>query len=297
MSHRLRSVLVSACTALALVGGISLVAPPPRPLGGQPEPSSLATQQPGTLPDPSIVGKGSGSMKGLWTETRHETLEWSVLGRRITVTRRERETPTSAWHGQEQVVSVSFLPVDVATHCTCATFVAGFVPETGKWVLERWEFLPPPTHDPQGLYIPLHERRLPGVRMTPLWQGDERGELRAIESDPENRFLLVLTASPSLWKLSFSTGGWSVLHDAASFPALGSLRSLKVLQHVTEGRKYLLTPTSQNADVTPVGASGTVQLLNDPDNDGQLDAPVAVDKETWNASGYAQRDAWTRVCP
>lgn len=254
------------------------------------------SSQPASRPSTPILGHGSGLLKAKWTETRRDTVRWHVESRKVEVSRRERQTPTAGWSGQEQEIAVSFMPVDVAAHCDQPYFVTGYVPEDGSWVLQKWLIHEAPSTNTQGEYVPIADRRLPTIRMLQIWRGSDKTEIRSIESDPEGRFLMILTSEPALWKFTLSTGDWLKLYDGASLPALAQLMSIKVLQHVTEGRKYLLNPTSQTWRLTPAETPSSVYFLNDPDNDGIFDTPIEISKSQWNSAGYALSTSWGRVC-
>lgn len=257
-------------------------------------PASAAPQTLSTFPISSeIVGEGEVQINSRGTLTKTEGVTLVTRAKEVIVLRRERETETSTWYGQQQNINTSFYPVRAASRCGRPLYIAG-AREDGSWVIEEWQFIAPDDRDSSGQYIPLVQRRPYGTRMIQLWSGSDRGQIIDIEQDPENRFLLVLTSSHSLFKFTIATRTWQLIDSASSLPQLTSMRSVSIREHATEGRKWILC--NRSPAVSRVFGSIPAVMFSDADNDGSPDTHVVISTADWNSLGYGSAASWVEPC-
>lgn len=238
------------------------------------------------------------------TDLKISYFDWETLLKRVTITRKEREfssEPWSAFSIQKQRLSTSYFVLDVRGQCDPATseigalYVAGVhgenPPKAKTAVIERWTFDYPAAATP---YTPLEDRPRPTVQRMEILRTTQYGLIRAIEVDPEGRFLLFVTYdNPRLFRIDLQLGDVDLLHTQATIPELPEVGSILAREHAVEGRQFqLLLETRWSSFAN----TERWIVLPDPDNDGILGTPEVLLRASGEARGYFDDDSWIRPC-
>lgn len=129
------------------------------------------------------------------------------------------------------------------------------------------------------------------ARRIPMYAGSAIGHIRYMAADPEGRFLMILSyPSGSVYRLDVgSTNSTPTLvYSSSTIPALATAKTLQVMQHIHDGRKYVLTERA--GCVLPETAPYTV--LSDTNNDGVMDSWATLSGAEWDAAGYEDDANW-----
>jgi len=227
--------------------------------------------------------------------------DWDTLDKLVTVQRRERETTTSAWSEQVQELTTSYFVVDVRPVCgpnhqISELFVTGVYP-AGQSCIERWVFTYPATAIPVGGgYVPLAQRRFPGVSRQEILRTSQYGHIRSIEPDPQGRFVLFLTHEQHvLYRKPLPTGDVVVELAVATEPYLAQMQQVIIQRHVTQGAMIHLSPASR-WHASP-GAVRDSMLMIDSTNDGVFETRLRLTDAQWESAGYQDTAAWVNLCP
>jgi len=248
---------------------------------------------------PAIPGTGPIAV---YQDLARSWYSWDTLQKELTIKRRERQTTSSAWYEQIQDLTTSYFIVDVRSICDTGgklkeLFLAGVYPN-GDACIERWTFTYPIyAHPVGGGYVPIDQRPLPTARRLELFRGSQYGHIICLEPDPETRFVLFLTReSHTLYRRPLPTGNITVEVDPANQSLLSEVRRIVARQHVTEGRKFVLT-TTPRWEMSTTGSSD-VLVMSDSNDDGIFETTVRMTVQAWVSAGYANNPAaWTSFCP
>ena len=198
-----------------------------------------------------------------------------------------------------------------ATNGGDVLFVA-YMDDLGKLFIERWTFhiddgrwihtapsIPTPqysgvTQIKGGVFAaPTSENHVTPRRKTIFRGGTDIAELRAMEADPEGRFLLLYENTRILWKLPISagtSGPAAVLYDQTSAPELTIVRDIQAHDH-TLGRVYVCTEMRSDSELN----AQTHVLLVDNENDGVFDSKLDVSYADWTESSTYGIGSWTPI--
>ena len=194
-------------------------------------------------------------------------------GRRFSLRNSFRNATTGfQWQTSYTEFSASFDIVHVCSSGTSAFYVLGRSIRNGTevYVIESWQAIPAPSlmGEPPNYEMVRNE----------IYRDISMGPIARIEADPEARFLLVLHAvDPAtgvgvLSKMELP-GGQPI---SVVLPAISNIQRMSVVQHATAGRLwYLMTPGTE-----------FVTTLFDHDNDGEFEADITLDYDTWELAGY-----------
>jgi len=172
-------------------------------------------------------------------------------------------------------------------------FLTG-VANDGAAVIERW--VVSPKSEPAG-----HEARAvaPSITRERVYRGRTLGAIRELGPDPEGRFVLALCSvsglpgdlpcpwiASELWQIDLGPGyAMTKVLDASQEASIDAAETLLVMQHVSDGRMWIL------AGVLDFPRT----LLHDADNDSTFENWAgSLSEEDWDRRGYGG-DVWLRV--
>ncbi|MEQ8767576.1 MAG: hypothetical protein RL885_26965 [Planctomycetota bacterium] len=243
-----------------------------------------------------------------WVLDRHPLkragARWNTPAKRVEIKRRERQAAGSAWSSQEQSLSTSYAitiaraRIEAATAEISDLYVAG-VHDNGTVVIERWRFSYPALGQPGGGggYVPLANRPMPVVTRSVLYMASPGiGPIRALEVDPQNRFLLLISHGDStLFRLDVpSPHQLTPILNVGQQPQLADVRSILYRKHPTEGPKYVLSELIywKHAQSLDRVANSKTLLLSDPNDDGTFDSTELLTRSEWSNRGYHLSESW-----
>lgn len=232
----------------------------------------------------------AGAFKAVVSPTKSSGFHFDAHAKCVTIKRLERVTEQDPWSFQRQVLSVTYEPVDV--RCTKSKsgeikklYVCG-VDGPGSAIIEKWGFRYPAV--PPSGFVPLEQRPAPFVQRTIIFQGPSIGIIANIDVDPEERFLHLFTYPNRFLhrlKLGQSTFQPPIILSPANFAPLDGVRSLKIVEHITEGRQIHMCVDylwDHDRDL-----EADMVILHDSNNDGEFDSPEVITGAEWQTRNYS----------
>lgn len=225
--------------------------------------------------------------------------------------RREQSTPTDPWMRSTNTYSTRYSIVDVASRLGGdELYVAGILPND-KSVIERWKFpkkkgrlvlsmaspAPPigTAAGPWSASLALHGSALTMTPLPATWyapditvlmESSDYGFIRAIEVDPEGRFLLFNRYPEGdvySIDLSQSTPTPAILFSAAQHPELAQAGNLQIAQHTTLGRVCIAAP-AQLGPAMLLSPRPEVLFFVDSNNDAVFESSQSVPLDVYQSS-------------
>lgn len=246
------------------------------------------------VPDELVFGN-EGTVEVVKSSTRNVRVSTFAGPKKVNIRRVERPNAQSAWVKQEQEVSTSYNIVDARGYCDRELYLVGAY-DAANATIERWTFLHPPSTDAGGQYIPLDQRRLPGIRKQVLYLGSQYGLIRALDVDPNGRYLYFLTlTSHTLYKMNLSDSAVEEVCSPATVPQMQQMKNLFLMKHVTEGWKLFVTPRRGFGDAQQVDPNWYEVVLEDPEDDGNFSVPFVMDETSESQHGYTLPASWLYI--
>lgn len=134
-----------------------------------------------------------------------------------------------------------------------------------------------------GEYVPGADRpSIPRLNRFEFYRGGAFGGVVDLSSDPQGRFIIVLSAGRrALYRVPIQNGATpALLYTATDLPFLELARRIHRRQHHAQGRVYIL-----RGDTDALGRSLTLMLF-DSDNDGEFESTRTLSKSAYAAQGY-----------
>lgn len=227
---------------------------------------------------------------GLFANTDYE-MSWvgyDTESRKVVVTRNKRADASIPYGPQDidkQVLSVSFdiSAIAVGIHPVPSIdniFVAGTDPSNGLTRVEQWKFSYG-NGSAGGLGAGPTESR------STLYSGTSLGYIRAMDVDPQQRYLLILSYDGDVYRLDVPPPAQNgqtpnptppvLVADTSTVPSLAQARKLDHFYHVTDGTMFLATSYDPSANTI---------VFPDADDDGALEAPQVYTASQWQSSEY-----------
>lgn len=152
-------------------------------------------------------------------------------------------------------------------------------PYTAQEVLNGTSFVVPPSqHGP--------------ARRTLIYTGNAVEHVRAMDVDPEGRYLVLLGyKTPALHQIDLSATTITPvkIFDATQIPHLPLVRTLRIRHHATYGRTIVLS--EQSGSLFPNDYKWT--LVSDATNDGVFERKATLTTTAWAAAGFDQDSNWS----
>ncbi len=302
-------------TAIATTAGVVAVAAALLPQGGVP---NIPPQPVFTLPADLCGYEGFNFLRSGQSANLRQSLSFTRGESAVLFRWGEKSTNPNDpvdWHDSEVVESATFAITAVTSRSGGnAVYVAG-VTQNGTDVIELWNFptrsggfgirqtsgpvlslgtpMPPYTAEQylQGGSFAVPSSTHNSARRTPFYSGTSMGHIRDMAVDPEGRFLVILaypTGSIYRLDLSSTTSVPTLLYAASTIPHLANAKTVAVLHHASQGRKYILT--EQVGCVIPLNQQYT--LLADSNNDGVFESWSTITAAQWDAAGYGTDSNW-----
>ena len=179
----------------------------------------------------------------------------------------EHKFRSQGWNSLQYRYSAAFDMEHVCAKSKDIFFVLGKA-DNGDTVVERWTAIYRADGDPAIA---------PRMKRTAVYSDSGFDSIEAIGADPEGRFLLVLHGSPrKLVKIQVPSGVVEDVVTQGVLPALATMSMFSPWQHISDGRLWVLTDSTDSLHV----------LLRDADNDGEFDFTTVLTESEWLAAGY-----------
>ncbi len=205
----------------------------------------------------------------------------------------------------------SYSFVDLSARHPAEIYVAGTMPGTGDTKIEKWLFPPQVggyytfrdtavagvgTPSPLstlsgelvgGTYVAPENRSPVSPVQTTVFQGRIGGGVEDIAVDPEGRFLLILSATGSLYQLSdLASPTLTLLYDESALPGLTLADEMRPFVDAQGVRCFQVIASPPN--VSP----GAAIVLRDLENDGVIDETHTFTYDAYASSPYYHLN-WT----
>ncbi len=208
-----------------------------------------------------------------WQEFRIKRHASAPATRRLWLRHRFWDASSSQWSTYQTKFTASFEFIDVGNvkdHLYCL----GTNVRDGSMmhVIEYWRVVPEA--------VPIGAPPEWNVNREQLYRSNTLGEIRLVEVDPEQRFLLLVHEQNGVSRMSSMalTGDNPIteLYSEAALPTLRDITEVGRHQHRTEGRMWFFS------DIR----SDYVTILFDATNDAIFESELVVDYATGTTLGY-----------
>lgn len=228
------------------------------------------------------------------SDSLHQSVRYSPGQRRVQILRSERNPETEQWEPSVQDLRTTFDVTAVDGRTADDLFVAGGT-ESGEVVIERWSLGPvagawsatlpnagtalgtPVATSPLverlvgGSYLSPEERpAAPALTRTELYRDPLPGGVRALQADPDGRYVLVLDGAGVVHQLEARPG-------ARPWPLCGAIDDaawITVRHHELLGRVY-------HVETWAPWPWSRIAVFVDADNDGLLDLGVELERAAY----------------